>query len=83
MTPLKEMMREVVTAGTAADLKSVKGDPVYGKTGTAEFDDADLDKTHGWFVGWRGDIAVAVFVEEGGTGGGAAVPLVKNFFSAL
>ncbi|GAB7050452.1 penicillin-binding transpeptidase domain-containing protein [Catenuloplanes indicus] len=83
VTPLKEMMREVVTAGTATDLKSVKGDPVYGKTGTAEFDDTDLDKTHGWFVGWRGDIAVAVFVEEGGTGGGAAVPLVKNFFSAL
>ncbi|WP_033340237.1 penicillin-binding transpeptidase domain-containing protein [Catenuloplanes japonicus] len=80
---LKSLMREVVTAGTAADLKSVPGDPVYGKTGTAEYDDANLDKTHGWFIGWRGDIAVAAFVEDGGAGVGAAVPVVKSFFTAL
>ncbi|MDR7281135.1 penicillin-binding transpeptidase domain-containing protein [Catenuloplanes atrovinosus] len=80
---LKAMMREVVTNGTGTDLKSVKGDPVYGKTGTAEYDSADPEKTHGWFVGWRGDIAVAAFVEGGGSGVGAAVPVVKSFYSAL
>ena len=66
-------MREVVTSGTATALKDVPGGAVSGKTGTAEFDDNPAH-THAWFVGWQGDIAFAVFVENGGASAATAVP---------
>jgi cell division protein FtsI/penicillin-binding protein 2 len=76
--PLRQMMREVVTAGTAVALKDVPGQPVYGKTGTAEYDNI-ASHTHAWFVGWRGDVAFAVFVEKGGSSGSSAVPIAERF----
>lgn len=76
--PLRQMMREVVTAGTAVDLKDVPGQPVYGKTGTAEYDNI-ATHTHAWFVGWRGDVAFAVFVEKGGSSDSSAVPIAERF----
>jgi len=76
--PLRQMMREVVTAGTAVALKDVPGQPVYGKTGTAEYDNI-ATHTHAWFVGWRGDVAFAVFVEKGGSSGSSAVPIAERF----
>ena len=79
--PLKEMMREVVTRGTGTALRNVPGEPVYGKTGTAEFD-ASPD-THAWFIGWQGDIAFAVLVEKGGAGSDTAVPIAKRFLTTL
>lgn len=81
VTALQEMMREVVTAGTATALKAAPGGPVYGKTGTAEFDD-DPAHTHAWFVGWQGDLAFAVFVENGGGSGATAVPIAAKFLAA-
>jgi cell division protein FtsI/penicillin-binding protein 2 len=77
--PLRTMMREVVTAGTATALRDVPGEPVHGKTGTAE---ASAD-THGWFVGWQGDVAFAVFVENGGDSTASAVPVAERFLRAL
>ena len=79
---LRVMMREVVTGGTGTALRDVKGKPVFGKTGTAEFDEKSKD-THSWFIGYQGDIAFAVMVQKGGAGAEAAVPIVKNFLSAL
>ncbi|SNT07811.1 Cell division protein FtsI/penicillin-binding protein 2 [Asanoa hainanensis] len=80
--PLKSMMRQVVTSGTATALKDVPGGAVSGKTGTAEFDDNPAH-THAWFVGWQGDIAFAVFVENGGGSGTTAVPAAERFIRAL
>ncbi|GAA3339947.1 penicillin-binding transpeptidase domain-containing protein [Amorphoplanes nipponensis] len=80
--PLRTMMREVVTKGTATDLADVPGKPVSGKTGTAEFKDG-AEETHAWFVGWQGDIAFAVMVEKGGAGAEAAVPIAARFLTAL
>jgi cell division protein FtsI/penicillin-binding protein 2 len=80
--PLREMMREVVTSGTGTALRSVPGGPVYGKTGTAEFDTGSKD-THAWFVGWQGDVAFAVMVQKGGAGADAAIPIVATFLTAL
>jgi cell division protein FtsI/penicillin-binding protein 2 len=79
---LRTMMREVVTKGTGKGLRNVPGGPVYGKTGTAEFQTGSKD-THAWFVGYQGDIAFAVMVQKGGAGADAAVPIVTRFLTAL
>lgn len=78
---IKPMMRAVVTSGTARDA-GFSGE-VYGKTGTAEFGDDNPPKTHAWFVGWRGDTAFAVFVEEGAFGGTVAAPIARRFLSSI
>ena len=80
---LRTMMREVVTSGSAVTLKGLGGAPLHGKTGTAEFDSADPTKTHAWFIGFKGDIAFAVFVENGGGGSATAVPLAGKFLQTL
>ena len=80
--PLRKMMREVVTSGTGTALKKVDGKPVYGKTGSAEFDNASTE-THAWFVGWQGDVAFAVLVQKGGAGAETAVPIVRRFLNEL
>src|SRR5699024_12587450 len=72
---ISDMMRRAVTEGTATTLKDGPGDPVHGKTGTAEYGDETPPRTHSWFVGLQGDLAVAVLVEDGGFGAEAAVPV--------
>ncbi|MGY3566581.1 penicillin-binding transpeptidase domain-containing protein [Sinomonas sp. RB5] len=76
---LKDMMRAVVTSGHAGFLADVPGGPVGAKTGTAEFGSDTPPKTHAWIIGTHGDLAVAVFVEEGGLGATVSGPLLKNF----
>ena len=79
---LQELMRLVVREGTGTAAQ-LPGAPVAGKTGTAEFGSADPPQTHAWFVGFRGDLAVAVVVEDGGFGGRVAAPVARDFFSFL
>lgn len=74
-TALRSMMRSTVTNGTAAVLAG-QGD-VGAKTGTAEIG----TKTNAWMVGFRGDLAFAVVVEGGASGGHDAGPLVKTLLS--
>ncbi len=80
---MHQMMREVVTDGTGKGVKGVPGAPISGKTGTAEHDNNDPTKTHSWFMGFRGDVAFAVFVQDGGMSTAAAVPDAGKFFTAL
>jgi cell division protein FtsI/penicillin-binding protein 2 len=80
--PLRAMMREVVTDGTATSLRDVPGAPVFGKTGTAEYDN-NPDHAHAWWVGWQGDLAFAVFVEGGGHSSSVSVPVAERFLRAL
>jgi cell division protein FtsI/penicillin-binding protein 2 len=79
---MHQMMREVVTDGTAKADKGVPGAPIYGKTGTAEYDN-DPAHAHSWFMGFRGDIAFAVFVQSGGLSTAVAVPIAGRFFTTL
>ena len=55
---------------------------VAGKTGTAEFGNADPPATHAWFIGFRGPLAFAVLVEGGGVGGRVAAPIAARFLAA-
>lgn len=74
---IKEYMRATVTEGTggAAALESVE---VCGKTGTADTG-REGEKPHSWFIGFapydNPKIAIAVIVENGGTGGGIAAEI--------
>lgn len=74
---LRTMMRETVTTGTATALRGLG--EVYGKTGTAQ---AGGDIEHGWFTGYRGDLAFAVFVDDGGSSK-PAVRITAKFLGGL
>jgi cell division protein FtsI/penicillin-binding protein 2 len=79
---LRNLMRRVVSegSGTAA---AVPGADIAGKTGTAEFGSGNPPPTHAWFIGIRGDLAVAVLVENGGVGGEVAAPLAGRVLASL
>jgi hypothetical protein len=78
---LKTMMAAVVSSGTAADAGLPAG--TYAKTGTAEFGPANPPQTHAWLIGFRGDVAFAVFVNVGVSGGAVAAPLAAKFLDAI
>jgi cell division protein FtsI/penicillin-binding protein 2 len=78
LEPLRAMMRAVVTEGSAAEL-AARGE-VHGKTGTAEFT-AD-GRAHGWFTGYRGDVAIAVLVVDAGSAA-PAVAVADRFLAAI
>nr|WP_255426396.1 penicillin-binding transpeptidase domain-containing protein [Pseudonocardia sp. C8] len=74
---LRPMMRAVVTSGTATAANG-QGE-VFGKTGTAEYAGPDgRNRSHGWFTGYRGDLAFATLIVDGGSSG-PAVQLSARF----
>ncbi|SER98412.1 penicillin-binding transpeptidase domain-containing protein [Actinokineospora terrae] len=75
---LRSMMREVVTAGRGEALKGYGA--VHGKTGTAQFGDGS--QAHGWFAGYRDDVAFAVLVENAGAAA-PAVAVTGKFLGAI
>lgn len=79
---LRELTRQVVTSGTGTALAGLSGEP-RGKSGTAEYGSGDPPPTHAWFIAYRGDVAVAVLVEDGSAGGEVAAPIAERFFSAI
>jgi cell division protein FtsI/penicillin-binding protein 2 len=79
-TDLKQLMRAVVTEGSAGGvLGSLDGPPAIAKTGTAEYGTAKPPKTHAWMIAAQGDLAVAVFVADGESGSRTAGPLLARF----
>ncbi|MCI1655546.1 MAG: penicillin-binding protein 2 [Lachnospiraceae bacterium] len=79
---LKKFMRGVVTEGTARAMAD-DSYQAYGKTGSAEYN--EKGDSHGWFVGFarkkgKRDIAIAVIVENGGSGSSSAVPVAEKVF---
>ena len=83
LATVRDLMREVVVSGTASALGDVPGEPVHAKTGTAEYGTEVPPRTHAWTVGLRGNLAFAVLVEDGASGGEVAVPVAEAFLRAL
>lgn len=75
---IKSAMITAVNEGTASP-GGIAGIQVAAKTGSAE--PGGNNKTHGWYIAFapadNPQIAVAVMVEYGGTGGGAAAPIAR------
>ncbi|MDN5761147.1 MAG: penicillin-binding protein [Microlunatus sp.] len=76
---LTSLMRSVVTDGSGRSLADLPGPGVIAKTGTAEYGNAKPLKTHAWMIAAQGDLAVAVFVNDGQSGSKTAGPLLKEF----
>lgn len=76
---LRELMRGVVTDGSASILQDLPGEP-GAKTGTAQYGDGS--QSHAWMIATQGDLAVAVFVETGEGGAVTAGPLMHAFLDA-
>lgn len=78
---LNELMQKAVAEGTGKGAK-ISGIQVAGKTGTAE---VGSKRPHAWFVGFAPaddpQVAVAVVVENGGTGGRIAAPIAREIMA--
>lgn len=81
---LKELMKGVVTDGTARKLSELDI-PIAGKTGTADHGDLS-EPAHSWFVGFsdtgKNDIVVCVLAEKGGYSTDVAVPAAYQIFKS-
>jgi len=81
---LTSMMVGVVNNGTG-QAAQIPGVTVAGKTGTAE--NVPGKPTHAWFVCFAPaqdpQVAVAVIVENGGTGGVTAAPIARQVMQAV
>lgn len=71
-------MREVVTSGHLKELGSLTPDTAIGKTGTAEYGKEDPPRTHSWIIAGHGDLAAAVFVEDGNLGSITGTPIMLD-----
>jgi cell division protein FtsI/penicillin-binding protein 2 len=77
---LQSMLQYTAAAGTAAEAMAGLGSDSGAKTGSAEVD--GQKKPNGWFTAWKGDLAAAGVVQQGGHGGEAAGPLVAAMLKA-
>lgn len=81
-----EMMRGVVTEGTAKGVFDALPVEVAGKTGTAQTDTGD-GEPHSWFIGFapfsRPQYAFSCVIENGGYGKRGAAPVVREVLSVL
>ena len=80
---LRAMMLSVVAGGSGAEASGAPGGQVRGKTGTAEYGTDPDAPPRVWFTGYQGDVAFAVLVEEGRSGGIVAAPIAKDFLTRV
>ncbi|MDN5669855.1 MAG: penicillin-binding protein [Renibacterium salmoninarum] len=80
---LKDMMAAVVTERNAGGLNAVASGQVFAKTGTAEYGNDNPPKTHAWLIAIQGDLAVAMFLDDGGYASVVLSPLMVDFFNGV
>ena len=68
---LRRLMRSSVESGTAS-AADLPGEQVYGMSGTATDGSGEDGRTYAWFVGFRGDVAVAFVMKSEDAHGDAA-----------
>ncbi|MEU6669765.1 penicillin-binding transpeptidase domain-containing protein [Streptomyces sp. NPDC046727] len=73
---LRAMMNRTARSGTAAGVMARLSGDVGAKTGSAEVDGEA--RSDSWFAGYRGDVAAAAMVQDGGHGIDAAGPIVAS-----
>jgi cell division protein FtsI/penicillin-binding protein 2 len=82
---LRLMMGHVVASGTAAGTGLPSG--TYAKTGTAQYGAGGKLKLKldAWLMGYRGDVAFAIVVQDSGgvNGGPLDGPIIARFLNAL
>jgi cell division protein FtsI/penicillin-binding protein 2 len=80
---LRLMMSHVTASGTAAGTGLPAG--THAKTGTAEYGTGGTLKLDAWLMGYDGDIAFAVVVQDSGGANGGPLdgPIIAKFFTAL
>ncbi|MFE1529469.1 penicillin-binding transpeptidase domain-containing protein [Streptomyces rochei] len=74
LAQLRELMSYTAAAGTAAEAMAGVGGDSGAKTGSAEVD--GQEKPNGWFTAYKGDVAAAGVVQQGGHGSESAGPIV-------
>ncbi|MDX6361278.1 MAG: hypothetical protein QOC85_281 [Streptomyces sp.] len=77
---LRELLQYTASSGTAAKAMSGLGPDFGAKTGSAEVD--GQKEPNGWFTAWKGDLAAAGVVQQGGHGGDSAGPIVAALLRA-
>lgn len=95
---ITELMTGVVESGTANNLEvklknEQAGDQlgqkikIAGKTGSAQANDKGTELVHGWFTGFLPaddpQYVITVFVDNGGSGRGTAIPLFQRVAQSL
>lgn len=82
---MNALLRATVAMPGATGYAALNGLPgeIRGKTGTAEFGTDNPPKSHSWFVGTRGDLAVSVFIYGGEQSSTGAVLLARDLFNKL
>lgn len=82
VSSLRQMMASVVTSGTAAGTGLPTG--TYAKTGTAEYGSGPTLPLDAWLVGYHGDVAFAMVVQNSRADGGPTDgPVVAGFLNSL
>jgi penicillin-binding protein 2 len=81
---IRSGLRDAVTSGTSADTLGTFNEQVYGKTGTAQYFNAQNQETdYAWYACYvpatatSKPIVVVVWVQKGGFGDVAAAPVAK------
>ena len=83
-TQMQDLLRGVVTRGSLDDFADMPGEPVIGKTGTAEWTDENGDLAlHSWVMVAQGDLVVVAFVEDGSYGSTTAGPIAREVLEGV
>lgn len=82
---IEDLMLGVTASGATGENAAIGGVDVAGKTGTAELGEGIIE--HAWFTafapaGKRPDLAIAVMIANGGSGGQVAAPVAKTVLEA-
>jgi cell division protein FtsI/penicillin-binding protein 2 len=75
------VLSAVVSSGTAMTARLPAA--THGKTGTAQYGTGSPLPTHAWFVGYRGQLAFCVYIQDGASRGTVAASVAARFLRTI